>query len=74
MLWKARYPEGLNDLQLEAVNRHRTATPKAVKLRLITVVEQNMAEFGHAPLDESALEQAELSERTVGSVPAKRDK
>jgi hypothetical protein len=42
--------------------------------RLITAVEQNMAELGHASLDESALEQAEFSERTVGAVSAKRDK
>jgi hypothetical protein len=34
---------------------------------LITAVEQNMTELGHAPLDESALEQAEFSERTVGT-------
>ena len=53
---------------------NQTATPKAVELRLITAVEQNMAELGHAPLDESASEQAEFSERTVGTVSAKRDK
>src|SRR5712671_2740844 len=53
---------------------NQTATPKAVELRLITAVEQNMAELSHASLDESALEQAEFSERTVGAVSAKRDK
>jgi hypothetical protein len=42
---------------------NQTATPKAVKLRFITAVEQNMAELGHAPPDESALEQTELCAR-----------
>jgi hypothetical protein len=31
---------------------NQTATPKAVKLRFITAAEQNMAELGHAPLDD----------------------